>query len=152
MIYSELIQILSTAANLAAPDGTFVHAKRYDGAVVTIEDETTFPVINLLFCKATESLSQDRQTWNVAVLFWLQDSPDNSKDDRAELLFQAETIKDDFLRYVLNQNVSIDSVVCTPEPERMASTVSGWGLTFNLFESSPLRYYDPSNSSTFDCR
>jgi hypothetical protein len=152
MTYQEIVNILKVAANSAAPDGTFVHAKRYDGAVVTIENETTFPVVNLLYSKVTESLSQNRQTWNVAVLFWLQDSPDNTLDDRAELLFQAETIKEDFLRYVMNQNVTIENVSSTPEPERMASTVSGWGLTFNLIEKSPLNFYDPSNEETFECR
>jgi hypothetical protein len=66
-------------------------------------------------------------------MFWDQDRPETTNDEREAIIAAMDDLSNTFL-FALNfdVNVSLSNVLKTPEYRQLAATASGYGLSFTV--------------------
>lgn len=130
MTYQTLVNIIRATANYINPTGTFVHGRRSDGS---LEYNEAFPQIHLLPVRSEYDYNNANVRHNVILMFWGQDSPESSNDEREALISTMDILSDNFIINFQNVNTyTITNVLKTPEYRQLAGTVSGYGLSFTI--------------------
>lgn len=130
MNYQDLVNIIRDTANLVNPTGLFVHARRTDGS---LEYDKTFPQIHLYPVRSEYDLQQDNVRHNIILMFWDQDRPETTNEEREAIIAAMDDLSNTFLFALnFNVNVSLSNVLKTPEYRQLAATASGYGLSFTV--------------------
>lgn len=130
MNYQNLVDTIRNTANFVNPTGTFVHGRRSDGS---LEYNEAFPQIHLLLVRSEYDYNNANVRHNVIVMFWGQDSPESSNDERELLIATMDSLSDNFIiQLQTSTSFLITNVLKTPEYRQLAGTVSGYGLSFTI--------------------
>jgi hypothetical protein len=130
MTYQSIIDLLRNTAFFVNPSGVFMNARRTDGS---LEYPNTFPQIHLYPLRETVDINTSNVTAEVLLMFWQQDSPESTNEQREAIIAQMDALSTNFL-LLLNaeDGVNISNARKTPEFRQLAGTVSGYGLAFTL--------------------
>lgn len=130
MNYQNLVDIIRNTANLVNPTGLFVHARRTDGS---LEYDKNFPQIHLYPVRSEYNLQGDNVRHNIILMFWDQDRPETTNDEREAIIAAMDNLSNTFLFALnLDVNVSLSNILKTPEYRQLAATASGYGLSFTI--------------------
>jgi hypothetical protein len=129
MTYQSIIDILRTTANTVNPTGIFINARRTDGS---LEYSNQFPQIHLYPLRETIDINAGNITAEVLLMFWKQDSPDSTNDERETIIADMDVLSTAYLVELNTNMISISNARKTPEFRQLAGTVSGYGLAFTL--------------------
>jgi hypothetical protein len=137
MTYLEVVQALNNAAdNVAAPDYTFIHGKRPDASLQSIQ--TKYPLIWVPPFRESYDLKTQNIERQITVCFFLQDSPNKTLEERQTLIQQAWDYQHDFMQQLYNgfdfmiKTFTVLDIIATPEYAQLAGTVSGYSVSFKL--------------------
>lgn len=138
MTYLEVVNVLSEAANNVAPNGVFIHGKRPDASLFSIQ--TNFPIVWAAPFRETYNLQTGKIERQLTVCFFLQDSTNNTLAQRQDLIQQSWDFQHDFMLF-LNSNLpktfNISDIIATPEYAQLAGTVSGYSVSFKFQSKLP---------------
>ena len=133
MTYLEVVNILSGATDVVAPNGFFIHGKRPDASLFSIQ--TNFPIIWAAPFRENYNLVTGKIERQLTVCFFLQDSTNNTLAQRQNLIQQAWDYQHDFMLFLnsaLPKTFNILDIVATPEYAQLAGTVSGYSVSFKF--------------------
>jgi hypothetical protein len=133
MTYLEVVNVLSAATDVVAPNGFFIHGKRPDASLFSIQ--TNFPIIWALPFRENYNLQTGKIERQLTVCFFLQDSTNNTLAQRQALIQEAWDFQHDFMEYLDNympKAFNISDIIATPEYAQLAGTVSGYSVSFKF--------------------
>lgn len=131
MNYQDIVDLIRNVANAINPTGHFMHGRNTDGS---LDYDYSFPQIHLLPVQTTYDLPNDIKEHTLIVMFWEQDSPESSNDEREALIAAMDVLSDTFVNDLYNNYsyLNISDVLKTPEYRQLAGTASGYGLSFTI--------------------
>lgn len=131
MNYTDIVNLIRNISNAINPTGYFMHGRRSDGS---LDYDQNFPQIHLMPIRTNFDVPGDIKNHDIILMFWDQDSPDSSNDEREYKINQMDILSDLFLDTLYNDpaNVSFNNVLKTPEYRQLAGTVSGYGISFTI--------------------
>lgn len=138
MTYLEVVNILNIAADNVGPNGVFIHGKRPDASLFSIQ--TSFPIIWAAPFRENYNLVTGKIERQLTVCFFLQDSTNNTLAQRQDLIQQAWEFQHDFMLFLnsaLPKPFNISDIIATPEYAQLAGTVSGYSVSFKFQSRLP---------------
>lgn len=130
MSYQGIVDLIRNISNTINPTGTFMHGRRSDGS---LEYDGAFPQIHLYPVRLSFDIANDVERNEIIIMFWQQDSPESSNDEREAIISQMDILSTNFLNAIYNEeNISINNILKTPEYRQLAGTVSGYGVSFTI--------------------
>lgn len=130
MSYQGIVDLIRNISNTINPTGTFMHGRRSDGS---LEYDGAFPQIHLYPVRLSFDIANDVERNEIIIMFWQQDSPESSNDEREAIISQMDILSTNFLNAIYNEvNISITNILKTPEYRQLAGTVSGYGVSFTI--------------------
>jgi len=130
MNYQNLVNLIRNTANLVNPTGHFVHGRNTDGS---LDYDYSFPQIHLLPVETSYDVDDNIKTHSLILMFWEQDSPESSNDERELKIAAMDLLSDNFLAALNSISIiNVSDVLKTPEYRQLAGTASGYGLSFSL--------------------
>jgi len=130
MSYQSIVDLLRNLAYIVNPNGHFMHGRRSDGS---LDYDKPFPQIHLLPVRTQFDIKLDNETQDLIIMFWQQDSPESTNEQREAIIAQMDVLSRNFVAALYDEDgVSISNVLRTPEYRQLAGTVSGYGVSFTL--------------------
>jgi hypothetical protein len=133
MTYLEVVNVLSEAASNVAPNGSFVHGKRPDASLFSIA--ASFPIVWAPPFRENYNLVTGKMERQMTVCFFLQDSTNNTLEQRQNLIQDAWDFQHDFMQFLYDvtpKTFNVSDIIATPEYAQLAGTVSGYSVSFKL--------------------
>jgi hypothetical protein len=137
MTYQEVIDMFRDVTTQVAQN--FVHGKIPDVNFFTINTE--WPLVILPPFRDVSDYEKANIERAIVLLFFAQDNPNNTMEDREAIISAQYSNKEEFINYFREQfespsspyfGLSISKVVATPEYAQMAGYASGYSVTFTL--------------------
>lgn len=129
MTYQAIVDLIRNTANAINPTGHFMHGRNTDGS---LDYDYPFPQIHLMPVQTTFDMANSVKEHTLILMFWEQDSPESSNDEREALISAMDILSDTFLLTLNNNNINITDVLKTPEYRQLSGTASGYGLQFTI--------------------
>ena len=135
MNYQDIVDLIRNTANAVNPNGHFMHGRNTDGS---LDYDYPFPQIHLMPVQTTLDLDNNTKEHTLILMFWEQDSPESSNDERELLIASMDLLSDNFLfsLYAVN-TIQLVEVLKTPEYRQLSGTASGYGLQFTIISKIP---------------
>lgn len=135
MNYQDIVDLIRNTANAVNPNGHFMHGRNTDGS---LDYDYPFPQIHLMPVQTTLDLDNNTKEHTLILMFWEQDSPESSNDERELLIASMDVLSDNFLfsLYAVN-TIQLVEVLKTPEYRQLSGTASGYGLQFTIISKIP---------------
>jgi hypothetical protein len=134
MTYQAIVDLIRNTAYIVNPTGHFVHGRRSDGS---LDYNEPFPQIHLMPVRSSIDYSNNTERSDIVILFWQQDSPESSNDEREAIIAQMDVLSRNFLQLLYDEDIlNLANVLRTPEYRQLAGTVSGYGISFTIVDKT----------------
>lgn len=132
--YSTTVDAIRTASEAINPDGRFTHGRKVD---VSQRYDGAYPLINLFPFKTPRD-SDDNDSPQILIGFFMQDSPVTSMEEREALISQMDDLSDAFYEEISqSKTIRIEKFTKEPQYQIYSGTISGYAVSLTATIKSP---------------